>query len=1040
LKRCGDSWQFLSSADLILVEYGQYYRLLELLPLLAGGKPRILFDYHGITPAELWETHSREALEMGSRQRGLIWCTDAGLVHSRFTWQELHGPTGFPAERLSILEHPIDTKRFCPGRPQRSLQDRLGLRDVSLILFVGRLAPNKRVPVLIEALDQLRDLLPAVHLILVGDDTDVYQVEARRCRQRAADLGLADRVHFLGQVREEHLLDAYRSADLFVMPSRHEGFCIPVIEAMACGLPVVAARAGALPETVAGAGLTFSPDDSADLARQVRRIFQSGKTRQGDKETRRQGDTRPFASPLPVSVSPSQLKVAIVSIRYGSDFVGGAETSLRSIATALHEAGCAVEIFTTCARSDRDWANCLPEGTSVGHVSNVPPPASAMPVHRFRVDAYEPARQREAISAILQADGFPEAETERHYLDHSIRSTRLLEALRQRIEQFDAVIVGPYLYGLAFDIATAFPDKTLLLPCFHDEAFARLRIWREAYREVGGILYHSAEEKDLAERLLGLNHAGGVCLGTFVDTQTQGNAEQGRLLVGKGPPYIVYCGRYLREKNLPLLLDYTRRYHEASPDRFMFVFVGDGEVPIPREPWARNLGFVEESCKRDILAGAAALAQLSRNESLSLAALEAWAQGVPVLAAVDCAVLAGHLRRCGGGRAVDDYASFAAALDDLRQRPATWQRLGQQGREYVRTVYGSRAGFVRRLLESIRDLTVPLAQRMQRQGLLRAAEHERSVWRERFGQLVEELLHNPSRQKREQLEVRPRTQERVVSAGSETALIPVHVVNQGTHGVLSEGPGRVLLRSVVLDELGQSSGLPVRDTPLPGLLIPGQEAAAALRVSVPATAGAYQVACFAVFPHAENEAPESRLRLIVEPASVQTEDRCCAAPLKAVHSALVEAETKKQLPADYLDVTQGFLAKWKSWIKRKLLGNFKRAYVDVLSRQQSAFNRQALTALRELSECCALLDHALATGNPRKDSPAAYGLAFTPLEADREISSLVSLIQRSVADGQTTELALLLRQLLAQLGEAQRRCSALEARLDRLEKTERVQS
>jgi len=775
-----------------------------------------------------------------------------------------------------------------------------------------------------------------------------------------------------------------------------------VIEAMACGLPVVAARAAALPETVAGAGLTFTADDPSDLERQVRRLLPGAK--RGAQSAER-------GEPLP--------RVAIVSVRYGTDFVGGAERSLRLIANTLHGTGCTVEVFTTSARSE----------------------AGGIPVHCFHADAVDEARQRQAVGAILEADGRVPAETERLYLEHSIRSAHLLKALRERIDEFDAVIVVPYLYGLAFDIALAVPAKTLLLPCFHDEPFSRLHIWREAYREVGGILYHSQEEKELAEVDLGLNHPGAVCAGTFVDMDTRGDAERGRMLVGGGQPYIVYCGRYLPEKNLPALLDFAHRYEEANPGRFRFVFLGEGEVAIPRQPWARDLGFVDEDRKRDVLAGAAALAQLSRNESLSLVALEAWTRGVPVLAAADCAVSVGHLRRGGGGRTVDGYPAFAAALTDLWQHREVWQRMGQAGREYVRQAYGSRENFAGRLLEGIRGLTVPLIERMRHQGLLRAAQLERSAWRDRFGRIVEELLDSPPRPKREQLEVRPRTQKRVVSAGSGPVLVPVRIANRGTHAALSDGPGRVLLRSLVVDELGQSCGLPGLDTPLPGLLVPGQLVSAAMRVPVPAAPGTYHVALFAVPQGEGDETPsqgergfpqETSLRLIVEQAAPATADRCCAASLQVAHQALAEAEGKQCLPVDYLDVTQGFLAKGKHWLKRKLLGNFKHAYVDVLSRQQSAFNRQTVSALQELAECCALLDHALVLRNAGETPRKAEYLIGSLAAAD--VSTLAAAIERTLATGKADEIALLLHNLAHQLAEAQQRFVAFEARLSRLEK------
>src|SRR5205807_1086657 len=76
-----EPWRFLSSCDLVIAEYGQHYALLDLLPLLAGGKPRIVVDYHGVTPPELWGPHNRAALERGVRQRGMVCFADRVLVH-----------------------------------------------------------------------------------------------------------------------------------------------------------------------------------------------------------------------------------------------------------------------------------------------------------------------------------------------------------------------------------------------------------------------------------------------------------------------------------------------------------------------------------------------------------------------------------------------------------------------------------------------------------------------------------------------------------------------------------------------------------------------------------------------------------------------------------------------------------------------------------------------------------------------------------------------------------------------------------------------
>jgi hypothetical protein len=81
--------------------------------------------------------------------------------------------------------------------------------------------------------------------------------------------------------------------------------------------------------------------------------------------------------------------------------------------------------------------------------------------------------------------------------------------------------------------------------------------------------------------------------------------------------------------------------------------------------------------------------------------------------------------------------------------------------------------------------------------------------------------------------------------------------------------------------------------------------------------------------------------------------------LQEVQEALAAAERLRQLPDDYQDVSEGWFARAKRWLKAKLLGNFKRGYVDVLSRQQSQVNRQLVLAVEQLAECCATLDHAL---------------------------------------------------------------------------------
>jgi O-antigen biosynthesis protein len=924
VERTGPVWDYLASADLVVAVYAQFYKLLHFLPLLVGGKPRLLLHYHGVTPPELWHTPGHEPLEQGRRQRGLVWCVDQALTDSQFARQELIAATGFPEHRVASLSLPVDRARFHPAPHDRFLHERLGLDPAArLLLYVGRLAGNKRVPLLVQALARLREETPALHAVIVGDTSDAYATEAARCRALAEELHVSARLHLVGRLNDEELPRAYRSADLLVIPSLHEGFCLPVLEAMAAGLPVVASRAAALPETVGAAGLTFAPDEAEDLVRQVRRVL--------------------APSPDPCSRIPNPcFRVAVVSFRFGPDIVGGAETSLRTLARALQATGQQVEVFTTCTRSESRWRDELPAGTVT---------IEGLPVHRFPIDRHERAPHAEVVAAILAADGRVAPEIEQRYLEHSLHSTPLVETLRQRQDEFDAIVVGPYLFGLTYDVAQALPAKTLLVPCFHDEAIARLRVWPLVYGRVGGILYHSPEEQDYAQAVLGMNHPNSCEMGTLLDLDTgelPAPAPSAR-------PYVVYCGRYSAQKGVPELLEWGARYQSDYPERFDFVFMGQGEVALPRATWLHDRGRLEEPAKRATLAGARALVQLSRQESLSLVALEAWAQRTPIVVHRQCAVLAAQARRAEGGVAVDDYDSFAATLNDLWDKPDAWRARGERGQAYVAARYGARAAYVDRVLAAVAQLRVPMAEQMCQRGLERAARGDRDAWRAAFGRLMDGLMEAPPRPFREDIGIQACQPECRVARGGP-ALVPLRLFNWGSHLAAAEGPGRTLVFYEIREVQQGRVVVPPQSAELSGMLAPGQTQTTILTLTVPAPPGRYRLAIWTAREMASCEAPAACLHL---PLTVEAGS--AAAPVMSLlgelQRTLPEAKRLQKLPDEYEDVCEGRLSGVKRLVKKKLLNNFKQAYVDVLSRQQSRVNGHLIAAIEQLGECWAALDH-----------------------------------------------------------------------------------
>ena len=143
---------------------------------------------------------------------------------------------------------------------------------VPLMLYVGGISPHKNLPGLLRGAAGAA-LLPW-HLVLVGD----YQGDGFfGCYQEVAalarSLGLAERVTFTGFVPDEDLVVLCNVATLLVLPSFSEGFGLPVIEAMACGLPVAASNRNSLPEIVGDAGLLFDPQEPAQITAALSRLL-----------------------------------------------------------------------------------------------------------------------------------------------------------------------------------------------------------------------------------------------------------------------------------------------------------------------------------------------------------------------------------------------------------------------------------------------------------------------------------------------------------------------------------------------------------------------------------------------------------------------------------------------------------------------------------------------------------------------------------------------------------------------------------------------
>lgn len=231
---------------------------------IAHPGPKCLI-YHNITPAEFFQPYRPEfakILEIGrSELEQLAVQFPISVGDSAYNAAEL-AAFGFAEPGvlpIAVAPQKWDTPADVPLMAQ--LQD-----GKSNLLFVGRLAPNKRQDDLVEAFAHYLTLDRQARLIIAGygDTSDLYYCHLINIIQR---LNLAGHVLVTGQVDDTQLLALYRTAHLFWSMSEHEGFCVPLVEAMWFDIPVLAYKSSAVPETLGEAGIMFtSKDDLLQVA------------------------------------------------------------------------------------------------------------------------------------------------------------------------------------------------------------------------------------------------------------------------------------------------------------------------------------------------------------------------------------------------------------------------------------------------------------------------------------------------------------------------------------------------------------------------------------------------------------------------------------------------------------------------------------------------------------------------------------------------------------------------------------------------------
>ena len=230
---------------------------------LAALPGRRVLQYHNITPARFFAPYDADIFRIAALGRAeletLVGHVDLALGDSEYNRQELDG-LGFV--QTGVMPIVVDTTRITDGPRLPALERSLTDDGLANILFVGRIAPNKRIEDHIRLAEHYKRYVDTDYRFIFVGRSDAVPRYYDTLRALIAEYETpTDRFVFTGPVPDVELATYYRTASAYVSLSEHEGFCVPLVEAMAADVPVLAFGSTAVPETLGGAGVCFAPKD-----------------------------------------------------------------------------------------------------------------------------------------------------------------------------------------------------------------------------------------------------------------------------------------------------------------------------------------------------------------------------------------------------------------------------------------------------------------------------------------------------------------------------------------------------------------------------------------------------------------------------------------------------------------------------------------------------------------------------------------------------------------------------------------------------------
>ena len=401
------------------------------------------------------------------------------------------------------------------------------------------------------------------------------------------------------------------------------------------------------------------------------------------------------------------MKFAFVTPRYGADLSAGVEHACRLIAEHVCERH-DVDVLTTCARDHRTWKNEYSEGSDR---------VRGVLVRRFGVSQVPDHIGFDALSQRLQTSPHSRVEELEWVRLHGPWSPGLIEYLKRANRSYDVLAFFGLWHPLTVHGVEIAPERSVLFPYLQLQPALRFGIWPDVARSVRGLGFFSEAERRLLHSYLGVRHPCEEVVGIGVDPPpqqsyprhqqdpndsitddeehgTEDESDAPDYLDGRGIPFkrrhrlygrfALYGGRVESDNGCEEMLEYFDTFAAAENDATL-VLMGVKMMKVPEERYVRLAGVIPDRERMTAYEAADVTIAPASDDLLAQPLLESLAVGTPVLANARNAAAVEHCRRAGAGLYYRNREEFVGALTLLTSNAQLREKLGGNGRTYVRS-------------------------------------------------------------------------------------------------------------------------------------------------------------------------------------------------------------------------------------------------------------------------------------------------------------------------------------------------------------------